>query len=89
MRFLIETKAPPGGGEPAPMAASLEDASPLVADLLGATLVDAQDELWTAWRLSKRFDREQAIAWLAEPPPWPPASVAKYLGQGGRAGDVA
>ena len=27
--------------------------------------------------------REQAIEWLTEPPPWPPASVAKYLGREG------
>jgi hypothetical protein len=55
-----------------------------VADLLGATLVDAQDELWTAWRaLEGVADRERALAWLVEPPPWPPASVSRYLGQGG------
>jgi hypothetical protein len=56
----------------------------LVADLLGATLVDAQDELWTAWRaLEGLSDREQALAWLLEPPPWPPASVSNYLKRDG------
>jgi hypothetical protein len=56
----------------------------LVADLLGATLVDSQDELWTAWRaLEGRSDRERALAWLVEPPPWPPASVSRYLGREG------
>ena len=58
--------------------------SSLVADLVGATLVDAQDELWTAWRaLEGLSDRERALAWLLEPPPWPPASVSKYLGRDG------
>jgi hypothetical protein len=52
----------------------------LVADLLGATLVDAQDELWTAWRALERAGYpEPARNWLTEPPPWPPASIEKYL----------
>ncbi len=47
--------------------------------------MDAQViELWTAWRsLEALDDHEQALAWLTEPPPWPPASVAKYLGREG------
>ena len=30
------------------------DSESLVADLLGATLVDAQDELWAAWDALER-----------------------------------
>jgi hypothetical protein len=57
-----------------------EGVDTLVADLLGATLVDAQDELWTAWRALERAGYpEPARKWLTEPPPWPPASVEKYL----------
>ena len=37
----------------------------LVADLLGATLVDAQDELWTAWKALERAGYpESARKWL-------------------------
>ena len=59
--------------------------SDLLADLLGATLVDAQDELAAA---CKALDRggaasAQGLVWLSEPPPWPPASIAKLLGRGG------
>ena len=58
--------------------------SSLVADLLGSTLVDAQDELWSAARaIDGLAEKEQARAWLLEPPPWPPASVAKYLSREG------
>jgi hypothetical protein len=57
-----------------------EGVEALVADLLGATLVDAQDELWTAWRALERAGYpEPARKLLTEPPPWPPASVEKYL----------
>ena len=61
------------------------DASDLLGDLLGATLVDAQAELATA---CKAVDgggpaAAQGLAWLSEPPPWPPASVAKLLARGG------
>ncbi len=80
LRFLIETEGALPAASPNESNAQ-EDTSALIADLLGATLVDAQDELWTAWRaLENLDDREQVIAWLTEPPPWPPASVGKYLG---------
>ena len=83
LRFLVETEGARAAASPSPSNAP-DDPGPLIADLLGATLVDAQDELWTAWRaLEGMTDREQALAWLTEPPPWPPASVAKYLGREG------
>jgi hypothetical protein len=51
----------------------------LLADLLGATLVDAQDELRAAWTGLARGDgpstRDEMERWMAESPPWPPASV--------------
>jgi hypothetical protein len=81
LRFLAAT----GRAGPAPAhAANSPDAEALLADLLGATLVDAQDELWVAWSALKRGDHpESALRWMTEPPPWPPASVAKMLrGQG-------
>jgi hypothetical protein len=56
----------------------------MVADLLGATLFEAQDELWEAWAsLERARDRDRVREWLTEPPPWPPASVAKYLRRDG------
>jgi hypothetical protein len=60
------------------------DSDVLLADLLGATLVDAQDELWVAWSaLEKAGISETALRWMTEPPPWPPASVSKMLNRQG------
>ncbi len=59
----------------------------LLADLLGSTLVDAQDELWAAWAVLKREDYpKNALRWMTEPPPWPPASIAKMIREGGERG---
>ena len=59
----------------------------LLADLLGATLVHAQDELWVAWAVLKREGYpENALRWMTEPPPWPPASIAKMIGRRGESG---
>jgi hypothetical protein len=50
----------------------------LLADLLGATLVDAQDELWTAWdTMARAGEPPRALMWLTQAPPWPPASIEK------------
>jgi hypothetical protein len=80
IRFLIESQ----GFEPEPRAAVDDqpdtDTASLTAELLGATLVDAQDELWAAWSAVERAGRaERAREWLTEPPYWPPASIEKYL----------
>ena len=62
-------------------------ADALLADLLGATLVDAQDELWTAWAVLKREAYpEHALRWMTEPPPWPPASIANMMRRRGERG---
>ncbi len=56
------------------------DADALLADLLGATLVDARDERLSAWNaLESANHPAKAEADLVEPPPWPPASVEKLL----------
>ena len=58
----------------------------LVADLLGATLIDAQDELRIAASVLARIQdpaHAQVRTWLTESPPWPPASVGKLLSPGG------
>ncbi|SIO19970.1 ABC-type thiamine transport system, substrate-binding protein [Singulisphaera sp. GP187] len=53
----------------------------LLADLLGATLVDAQEELWTAWAtLNRAKSPARAAMWLTQAPPWPPASIEKLEG---------
>jgi hypothetical protein len=55
-------------------------AAGLLADLLGATLVDAQNELPGAWAACERAGSPPMLRrHLAEAPPWPPASVAKLL----------
>jgi hypothetical protein len=81
LRFLIETRR--ADLAPSPGVAGYADASDfesLVADLLGATLVDAQDELWAAWASVERAGSPgPARKWLTEPPHWPPASIEKYL----------
>ena len=54
----------------------------LLADLLGATLVDAQDELWEAREALERAGHpERAERWMTQAPPWPPASVEIILRQ--------
>ncbi len=84
LKFLAATgRAGPVRREP--NASIVADA--LLADLLGATLVDAQDELWAAWAALKRADYpKHALGWMTEPPPWPPASIAKMLSGGGERG---
>lgn len=50
----------------------------LLADLLGATLVDASAELRAASRRLQAFehpDAGPAAIWMVQPPPWPPASI--------------
>jgi hypothetical protein len=80
-QFLAER----GQAEP-PAGPVNPDADDLLADLLGATLVDAQDELRAAWRAREKAGRvEQAEGWMTEPPPWPPASVEKLLARQGSA----
>ena len=52
----------------------------LLADLLGATLVDAQEDLLIASAVLKDAKTvERAEHWMEQAPPWPPASVAKLL----------
>ncbi len=83
LRFLAETRMLTASvGQPTnetdPAVANL------VADLLGATLVDAQDELWAAWAALERAGYPpKALEWMSEPPPWPPASVATILDRPG------
>jgi hypothetical protein len=59
----------------------------LTANLLGATLVDAQDELWTAWAALERAGYpSQAVRWMTEAPPWPAASITRIMDRQGEAG---
>jgi hypothetical protein len=63
--------------------ADVPEAGALLADLLGSTLVDAHDELRDAWETLDRSRRPaRALAWMTEPPPWPPVSVARILDKG-------
>jgi hypothetical protein len=67
--------------KPAPV---VPEAERLAADLLGATLVDAQDELRKAVEeVRKAGSPAAAVELLTQLPPWPPASVAKLLKKGG------
>ena len=70
-----------GGGAP-PADPGIDPlAEDLLADLLGATLVDARPELIAAVEaLAMAGDAASAVApKLTEPPPWPPASVAELV----------
>jgi hypothetical protein len=70
-----------GGGEAGFRSLAAES---LAADLMGATLVDAQDELRTAVEsLREAGLSPESVSLLAQPPPWPPASVEKLLKRGG------
>jgi hypothetical protein len=86
VRFLAgrgQAESPSPGDTGEPGTGSSSEAAALLADLLGATLVDAQDELWAAWvKLEGAGHPERAERWLTEPPPWPPASVDKLLKRG-------
>ncbi len=83
LRFLADHH----GATPGRESPQLDpEASDLLADLLGATLVDARDELLAATSAVGRAGEPasaQAQAWLTEPPPWPPASVEKLQSRGG------
>lgn len=89
LRFLEEA----GGGrmgpkfEAASQAGKLARERDLTADLLGATLVDAQDELAIAVAAVKAAGLPAwAVERLAQPPPWPPASIEKLLAKPGEEG---
>jgi hypothetical protein len=78
LKFLVETGR--AGSAPARSVPDASDVRDLLADLLGATLVDAQDEVWDAWSALERTEYPQPqLRWMTEPPPWPPASIAKIL----------
>ena len=76
-RFLEGLEAA-GLAGPMPAGSLAEaEADGLLADLLGAVLVDALDELREADAALRRFGQPaRATAALGESPPWPPASVA-------------
>ncbi len=76
---------PVGPGDPPVDPVGLA-ADGLVADLLGATLVDAQDELWAAADALDRAGRPPVFeGYLDSPPPWPPTSVARLRREEGSA----
>jgi hypothetical protein len=80
------------GPAPEPSATAGEDprADPLLADLLGATLVEAQDELWDASEALARAGMPGHTSprlldlsrWMVESPPWPPASIQALREEG-------
>jgi hypothetical protein len=82
LEFLARTGragSVPNHANPAP-----SDDHDLLADLLGATLVDAQDELLAAWSaLERAGSPPNPFRWMTEPPPWPPASIAKIQSRQG------
>ena len=66
--------------DPSPARAVSPEADALLADLLGATMVDARPELEAAWAaLDRAGNPERATMWMTASPPWPPASVARFL----------
>lgn len=61
-----------GGGGPASPFPSLAD------DLIAAATLDGRPELLTAREaLARVGDPARPRAWMTEPPPWPPASIAR------------
>lgn len=88
LEFLVERRGARAGQAPDPAEAERDG---LLVDLLGSTLVDAGEELRTAWHVLEGAE-SQAIAspilWMTEPPPWPPASVEKLRARGGERGEA-
>jgi hypothetical protein len=79
-RAFVAFLANRGQAEPVPddFPAPEPVADGLLADLLGATLVDAQDELWAAAEaLDHSGHPDPFEGYLDDPPPWPPTSVQK------------
>lgn len=74
-RFLRSLRAVEGT-RPVDGAGPTGGLSILEAELLGATAVDAGPELRRAWAARRgRGDPAVEAALIAEPPPWPPASI--------------
>lgn len=87
LRFLGERWGAALGPAVEGRVAAVADARNLAADLLGATLVDAQDELRIANAAVRRAGSpEWAVELLTQVPPWPPASVRKLLAKEGESG---
>ena len=87
-RFLAYLRRT-GRLQPAPVVSPDSEGDDLewLAVLLGSTLVDAQDELWSASESLERAGSPPGPRrWMTEPPPWPPASISKILE---REGDLA
>jgi len=89
-RIFLQFLAERHGAKPLPAEAALDPTvRELLGDLLGSTMVDAQDELLAAWEALGGVDSappSPALSWMIEPPPWPPASVHKLLLVGGDRG---
>jgi hypothetical protein len=74
LRFLASR---PGRTAPVPPAGSWR-AEDLRDDMLGAVMVEAQDELWVARAALERAGwPKNRVEDLLKPPPWPPASIEK------------
>ena len=87
MRFLGEQWNAEAGPAVERNPSAVADARSLAADLLGATLVDAQDELRIATAAVRQAGSPQwAVELLTRVPPWPPASVGKLLAKEGESG---
>jgi hypothetical protein len=87
LRFLEERRGATGGSTDKAKPPLSPGAESLATDLLGATLVDAQDELRRAVEEVDRAGSPAAVVSLLTPlPPWPPASIEKLLRKGGEEG---
>jgi hypothetical protein len=70
----------PGTSMPPLQDQTASNVDTLLAILLRAVLVDADEERVAAWSaLEKAGHPEKAEHWMTRPPPWPPSSVASLL----------
>lgn len=77
LRFLLEA-----GLASEPDSSFFVEENPLLAILLGSTLVDAQQELVHASRVLEQSAHPARLErFLTEPPPWPPASISRLSRQ--------
>jgi hypothetical protein len=81
-KAVLRDLAASGRVDPPPAPGASSGSESLLADLMGATLVDARAELVAAWDALDAAGRpDRPLTWMTQAPPWPPASVGKILGR--------
>jgi ABC-type Fe3+ transport system substrate-binding protein len=82
LRFLTSRGGRSQPPPPRPIMAPAAES--LLVDLLGASMVESQAELWVAWAALERAKwPKKLVEDLQRAPPWPPASIEKMKAKEG------